>query len=98
MPLGGIFIAVALALFAFTTILGWSYYMEQAATYLVGDWVAKPMRIIWVVMVFIGALQQIDFIWKFGDLANASMAFPNLIAILILSPVVVAMAKEKGRL
>ena len=96
--LGGIFIAIALALFAFTTILGWSYYMEQAATYLVGDWVAKPMRVIWVVMVFIGALQQIDFIWKFGDLANASMAFPNLIAILALSPVVVAMAREKGRI
>jgi alanine or glycine:cation symporter, AGCS family len=98
MPFGGIFIAVALALFAFTTILGWAYYMEQAATYLFGDWIAKPMRFIWVGMVFIGALQQIDFIWKFGDLANASMAFPNLIAILLLSPVVVAMAREKGRL
>lgn len=95
---GGIFIAVALALFAFTTIIGWSYYMEQASTYLFGDKVAKPVRYIWVVMVFIGALQQIDFIWRFGDIANASMAFPNLIAILLLSPVVVAMAKEKGRL
>lgn len=95
---GGIFIAVALALFAFTTILGWSYYMEQAVTYLVGDWAAKPMRFIWVVMVFIGALQPIDFIWRFGDIANASMAFPNLIAIMLLSPVVIAMAKEKGRI
>ncbi|GJL90487.1 alanine/glycine:cation symporter family protein [Hyphococcus sp.] len=95
---GGIFIAVALALFAFTTIIGWSYYMEQAATYLFGDWIAKPTRYVWIAMVFIGALQQIDFVWKFGDLANASMAFPNLIAILLLSPVVIAMAKEKGRL
>lgn len=97
-PLGGILIAFALALFAFTTILGWSYYMEQAATYLFGDWIAKPMRYIWVIMVFVGALQPIDFIWRFGDIANASMAFPNLIAILLLSPVVVAMAREKGRL
>lgn len=95
---GGIFIAVALALFAFTTIIGWSYYMEQAATYLFGDWIAKPTRYVWIAMVFIGALQQIDFVWKFGDLANASMAFPNLIAILLLSPVVIAMAKEKGRI
>lgn len=95
---GGIFIAIALTLFAFTTIVGWSYYMEQAATYLVGDWAAKPMRFIWVLMVFVGALQPIDFIWRFGDIANASMAFPNLIAILLLSPVVIAMAKEKGRL
>ncbi len=97
-PLGGMLIAFALALFAFTTILGWSYYMEQAATYLFGDWIAKPMRYIWVIMVFVGALQPIDFIWRFGDIANASMAFPNLIAILLLSPVVVAMAREKGRL
>jgi alanine or glycine:cation symporter, AGCS family len=98
MPFGGIFIAVALGLFAFTTILGWAYYMEQAATYLFGDWIAKPLRFVWVAMVFIGALQEIDFIWRFGDIANASMAFPNLIAILLLSPVVVAMAREKGRL
>ncbi len=98
LPFGGVFIAVALALFAFTTILGWSYYMEQAATYLVGDWAARPLRFVWVGMVFVGALQPIDFIWRFGDLANATMAFPNLIAILLLSPVVVAMAKEKGRL
>lgn len=98
MPFGGVLIAVALAVFAFTTILGWSYYMEQAATYLVGDWAAKPLRFVWVGMVFVGALQPIDFIWRFGDLANATMAFPNLIAILLLSPVVVAMAKEKGRL
>ncbi|WP_428407479.1 alanine/glycine:cation symporter family protein [Hyphococcus sp.] len=95
---GGIFIAVALALFAFTTIIGWSYYMEQAVTYLFGDGLAKPVRYVWVAMVFIGALQPIDFIWRFGDISNAAMAFPNLIAILLLSPVVVAMAKEKGRL
>ncbi len=95
---GGIFIAIALAIFAFTTILGWSYYMEQAVTYLLGDWAAKPVRYIWIVMVFVGALQPIDFIWRFGDIANASMAFPNLIAILLLSGVVVSMAKEKGRL
>ena len=98
MPMGGVLIAVALAVFAFTTILGWSYYMEQAVTYLVGDWAARPMRFVWVAIVFVGALQPIDFIWRFGDLANATMAFPNLIAILLLSPVVVAMAKEKGRL
>ncbi len=98
MPMGGVFIALALALFAFTTILGWSYYMEQAVTYLVGDWAAKPMRFVWVGMVFVGALQPIDFVWRLGDLANASMAFPNLIAILLLSPIVIAMAREKGRL
>ncbi|MHA7872911.1 MAG: alanine:cation symporter family protein, partial [Hyphococcus sp.] len=97
-PFGGVFIAVALAIFAFTTILGWSYYIEQAVTFLVGDWAAKPIRYVWVVMVFIGALQPIDFVWKLGGVANAAMAVPNLIAILLLSGVVTAMAKEKGRL
>ena len=95
---GGVFIALALALFAFTTILGWSYYLEQAVVYLFGEQAGKWSRYGWVVVVFIGALQEIDFIWKLGGIANASMAFPNLIAILLLSPVVVAMARETGRL
>ncbi len=97
-PYGGIFIAVALALFAFTTILGWSYYIEQAVTHLFGDAAAKSVRYVWVVMVFIGALQEIDFIWKLGGISNAAMALPNLVAILLLSPVVIAMAREKGRI
>jgi AGCS family alanine or glycine:cation symporter len=93
-PFGGILIAVCLTLFAFTTILGWSYYAEQALTYLVGDWATKPFRLMWVVMVFVGALQQVDFIWKFGGIANAAMAAPNLIAILLLSGVVIAYTKK----
>lgn len=97
-PFGAAFVGLALFLFAFTTIIGWSYYAEQAATYLVGDWAATPVRFIWVGMVFIGALQEVDFIWRLGDIANASMAFPNLIAIVLLSGVVVRMAKEAGRL
>ena len=48
----------------------------------------------WVVMVFFGALQQVDFIWKFGGIANAAMAAPNLIAILLLSGVVIAYTKK----
>lgn len=90
-PYGGILIAAVLAVFAFTTILGWSYYAEQAVTFLIGDAAAKPFRYVWVVFVFIGSLQQVDFIWKLGGIANAFMATPNLIAILALSGVVVAM-------
>ena len=51
---------------------------------------------IWVVVIFFGALAQVEFVWKFGDLANASMAFPNLIAILALSGVVIAMHRKNG--
>lgn len=92
-PYGGILIAAVLAVFAFTTILGWSYYAEQAVTFLIGDAAAKPFRYVWIIFVFIGSLQQVDFIWKLGGIANAFMATPNLIAILALSGVVVAMAK-----
>ncbi|MEL7452714.1 MAG: sodium:alanine symporter family protein [Pseudomonadota bacterium] len=93
---GGWIVTICLALFAFTTIIGWSYYAEQAITYLVGDWATKPFRYIWVFVIFYGALARVEFVWLFGDLANASMAFPNLIAILALSSVVVAMHKANG--
>ncbi|MGF1463106.1 MAG: alanine/glycine:cation symporter family protein [Maricaulaceae bacterium] len=94
LPFGSVIIASVLALFAFTTILGWAYYAETALTYLVGDRWAVPFRYVWVVVVFFGALQPIDFVWRMGDIANAAMAFPNLIAILALSGVVIAMAKD----
>lgn len=92
---GGVWIiVVALALFAFTTLLGWSYYAEQCLTYLAGDWAAKPFRYVWVVMVFVGSLQEIDPLWRLGDIANALMAIPNLIAILLLSGVVFSITKR----
>jgi alanine or glycine:cation symporter, AGCS family len=93
-PGGEYFISFALLLFAFTTILGWSYYAEQAATYVVGEWATHPFRYLWVVIIFIGTLQQVNIIWKLGDLANASMALPNLIAILALSGVVIKMHRD----
>ena len=80
-PGGQFVITVALALFAFTTIIGWSYYAQQAASYLFGDWVTNIIRYVWVVIVFVGCL-VVDTVtlWRFGDIANASMAFPNLLA------------------
>ena len=94
-PGGQFVITVALALFAFTTIIGWSYYAQQAASYLFGDWVTNIIRYVWVVIVFVGCL-VVDTVtlWRFGDIANASMAFPNLLAILLLSGVVATMARE----
>jgi len=93
-PLGGILIAASLALFAFTTILGWAYYAEQAITFLLGDWATRPFRFIWVGAVFVGSIQQVDFIWRLGGIANAAMAAPNLIAILLLSGVVFAYTRK----
>jgi len=96
LPGGGWIVTVCLALFAFTTIIGWSYYAEQAITYLIGEWATMPFRFIWVFVIFYGAIAKVRFVWLFGDIANASMAFPNLIAILALSGVVLAMHKKNG--
>ena len=95
-PGGGIFVSVCLALFAFTTIIGWSYYAEQAITYLLGEWATHPIRFLWVGVIFVGAIAQVQLVWMFGDLANASMAFPNLIAILALSGVVMGIHRKSG--
>ena len=90
-------VPVALFFFAFTTIIGWTYYGEQAITYLIGEWATHPFRYAWVLVVFSGAMiTNVDALWLFGDIANASMAFPNLIAIIALSGVVVAMHKRNG--
>lgn len=95
-PVGGWIVTLCLTLFAFTTIIGWSYYAEQAVTFLIGEWATKPFRYIWVVVIFIGAVAQVHFVWRFGDIANASMALPNLLAIALLSGVVYRIHKANG--
>ncbi|MEE2878947.1 MAG: alanine/glycine:cation symporter family protein [Pseudomonadota bacterium] len=92
-PGGEFVVPIALFFFAFTTIIGWSYYGEQAVTFLVGEWATHPFRYVWVVIVFAGTVLPAGGLWLLGDIANASMAFPNLIAIIALSGVVVAMHK-----
>lgn len=97
LPGGEWIVPIALFFFAFTTIIGWSYYGEQALTYLVGEWATHPFRYAWVLVVFAGTMvTNTDALWLLGDIANASMAFPNLIAILALSGVVIAMHKSNG--
>lgn len=95
-PVGGWLVTLCLTLFAFTTIIGWSYYGEQALTFLIGEWATKPFRYVWVAIIFIGAMAEVNFVWLFGDIANASMAFPNLIAIILLSAVVYRIHKANG--
>ena len=95
-PVGGWIVTLCLTLFAFTTIIGWSYYAEQAVTFLIGEWATKPFRYIWVVVIFIGSIAQVHFVWRFGDIANASMALPNLLAIALLSGVVYRIHKANG--
>lgn len=92
-PIGQLIASVALILFVFTTLITWSYYGERAITHLFGDKVILPFRLFWVFMIFIGSFQDLDFVWRFGDIANAAMALPNLIALLLLSGVVFKLAR-----
>ena len=92
--IGKYLLAVTLSLFAFTTILGWSYYGEKCWEYLIGTVSEKPFRILWTVMVFFGAVLSLDFAWLVADTLNALMAIPNLISILLLSPVIVGLTRE----
>ena len=92
-PGGGYIITLALMVFAFTTILGWSYYGERAISYLIGEKAVLPFRVIWCVFTFGGAMLTVKSVWKLGDIGNAIMATPNLIAVLLLSGVVVSMTR-----
>lgn len=91
---GGQFLAVALAIFAFTTILGWAYYGEKCWEYLVGTSVEKPYRVLWTLFVLVGAVTQLDFVWLVADTLNAFMALPNLISLLLLAPVIARLTQE----
>ncbi|MFL0796584.1 MAG: sodium:alanine symporter family protein [Cellvibrionaceae bacterium] len=93
LPHGDKVVSVCLALFAFTTILGWSYYGERCAQYLFGTKIIIPFRVCWVAAVFIGAFLELDTVWLLADTLNAMMAIPNLIALWLLCPVVVMLTK-----
>jgi AGCS family alanine or glycine:cation symporter len=95
LPFGGAqLVSVSLAIFAFTTIIGWSVYGERCAQFLFGVRSVLPFRILWSLMVPIGALAQLDFMWLLADTLNALMAIPNLIALLLLSPAVFKLSKD----
>jgi len=92
--IGGYIVTLGLALFAFTTLLGWSFYGEKCVEYLFGVRSIVPFRVLWIIAVPIGATAKLSFIWLVADTLNALMALPNLIALLLLSPVVFKLTKE----
>lgn len=91
---GAYLLAISLALFAFTTILGWAYYSEKCWEFLIGTVSAMPFRIMWTIAVFFGATLSLDFAWLVADTLNALMAIPNLISLLLLSPIVIKLTRE----
>ncbi|MDD3393839.1 MAG: sodium:alanine symporter family protein [Anaerotignum sp.] len=92
--IGPIVLTIGLVTFAWSTILGWSYYGERAWVYLVGTKSIKPFRVAWVIVAFIGCIMSLKLVWNIADTLNAMMAFPNLIALLGLSGVIVSETKK----
>jgi len=88
--LGGVVLTGGLLTFVFSTILGWSYYGEKAAEYLLGSRAIIPYRVLWVAFVMIGSVTTLRVVWSFADIANACMAIPNLISLIFLSGLIVA--------
>ncbi len=81
-------VALGLVLFAYSTILGWSYYGEKSIEYLLGERAVKPYRYLFVIFVGVGAILKLEFVWALADLFNGMMAFPNLVGLLFLTPVI----------
>lgn len=91
---GSIILTVGLVTFAFSTILGWSYYAEKAIEYLAGKRFIKVYRVLWVLLVFVGAVADLSLVWDIADGTNALMAIPNLISLVCLSGVIVAQTRK----
>ncbi len=85
---GALVVTLATVLFAYSTLLGWSYYGERAFEFLFGERSVRLYKLLFVAAVYLGAVTELTFVWNFSDLANGLMAIPNLIALLLLSKVV----------
>ena len=93
-PAGAIFIALAILLFAYSTVLGWSHYGTTACRYLFGDKAVVPYRIIFVIIVLAGSVMEAQLAWDISDTFNGLMMLPNLIGVLALSPIVMKCTKN----
>ena len=91
---GNYVVAISLAIFAFTTIIGWSFYGERCIEFLFGVKAIVPYRVIWILAIPVGATINLGLIWLIADTLNAMMALPNLVALLLLSPVVFKLTRE----
>lgn len=100
LPYGHIIVSLSLVFFAFTTILGWSFYSERCAEYLLKERVVIPFRVVWVLAIPLGILPSVNpdldlnVLWLIADIMNGLMAIPNLIALLLLSGVIAKLTKE----
>ena len=87
-PHGGYIVTIALIPFAYSTILGWAYYGEKCVEYLFGYRATKGYRVLYTLLVFLGAVLGLKVVWGFANMMNGLMAFPNLIALFVLGGVI----------
>ena len=91
---GTTILTVGIFTFAFSTILGWSYYAEKAVEYLGGKRWIKVYRLIWIIAIYLGSVMNLTLVWNIADSMNALMAIPNLISLLLLSGIAVKETKK----
>jgi AGCS family alanine or glycine:cation symporter len=91
---GGYIVVFGITIFALTTILGWSYYGERCAEFLFGVKVIRPYRMLWLCAIPVGAMGKLSSIWLLADVLNGMMAIPNLIALVLLSPLVFSLTRN----
>jgi len=93
-PGGEYIVTIGIIFFAFSTVIGWSYYGDRCIDYLFGQKAVLPYRVIYCLIVPVGATIKLSLVWTISDIFNALMAWPNLVGLIFLSPVVVRMTKE----
>jgi AGCS family alanine or glycine:cation symporter len=91
---GDVVVTTGLVLFAFSTIIGWSYYGETGIVYLAGARAAIPYRLAWLVFIYLGATGSLHLIWDIADTLNGLMAIPNLISVLVSIPLLLRLKRE----
>lgn len=91
---GPFILVVGIITFAYSTILGWAYYGERCVEYFSGKIGLIPYRVLYIIVALIAPVLALDLVWLIADILNALMAIPNLIAVLLLSPVIVKETKK----
>ncbi len=94
LPGSGIMVSVSIILFAFSTLIAWSYYGDRAVDYLFGQKAVVPYRLVYIVFIVVGSVNSLDSVINFSDAMNGLMAFPNLIALIALAPIVGNLTKD----
>jgi AGCS family alanine or glycine:cation symporter len=94
LPGGHYVVAVGLCLFAFTTMIAWAFYGERCVVFLFGTKAIMPFRVVWVLAVPVGTMMELNVVWLIADTLNALMALPNLIALVLLGPLIFRLTRE----